>query len=123
LLGDFGFVGILLLVSIVVAVLLPLIPLILSWFGIVPRNPGREKNSTYESGMKPTGQAWSQFNFRYYFFALLFVVFDILTVFLYPWAVNVNKLGAAGLIAVLAFFAAIAVAYIYAWFKKALEWK
>ncbi|MCX8126929.1 MAG: NADH-quinone oxidoreductase subunit A [Dehalococcoidia bacterium] len=121
--GEFGFVGFLLLASIVVAVLLPLVPLILSWFGIVPYNPGREKESTYESGMRPTGQAWSQFNFRYYFFALLFVVFDILSIFLFPWAVNVGRLGLAGLISILAFFVAIAVAYIYAWHKKALEWK
>ncbi len=123
LLSDFGFVGILLLVAIIFAAIMPIIPFVLTFFGFVPRSPNPVKEATYECGMQPIGKAWVQFNFRYYFFALLFVVFDILTVFLYPWAVNVKGLGVGGLVAVLVFFIILMVGYVYAWHKKALEWK
>jgi len=123
LLADYGYIGILLLAAIVVAAIMPIIPFILAFFGLVPKNPNAVKQSTYECGMVPVGQAWSQFNFRYYFFAVLFVVFDILIVFLFPWAVNVAGLGIAGFVAVVAFLVLLSVGYVYAWFKKALEWK
>jgi NADH-quinone oxidoreductase subunit A len=73
--------------------------------------------------METIGKTWVQFNFRYYFFAVLFVVLDVLTVFLYPWAVNLKGLGLFGLIAVAVFFVILMVGYIYAWLKGALEWK
>ncbi len=123
MLADYGYIGILLLAAIAVAAIMPIIPFILAFFGLVPKNPNPVKQSTYECGMIPVGQAWSQFNFRYYFFAVLFVVFDILAVFLFPWAVNVAGLGLAGLLAVAAFLVLLSVGYVYAWFKKALEWK
>ena len=123
MLADYGYIGILLLAAIVVAAIMPIIPFILAFFGLVPKNPNAVKQSTYECGMVPVGQAWSQFNFRYYFFAVLFVVFDILIVFLFPWAVNVAGLGIAGFVAVVAFLVLLSVGYVYAWFKKALEWK
>jgi NADH-quinone oxidoreductase subunit A len=123
LLAEFGFVGILLLAAIALAVIMPVIPFILTFFGFIPRKPSAVKQATYECGMIPTGEAWSQFNFRYYFFAILFVVFDILTVFLYPWAVNIGVLGVGGLMAVLAVFIIVGVGFVYAWSKKAMEWK
>jgi NADH:ubiquinone oxidoreductase subunit 3 (subunit A) len=73
--------------------------------------------------MVPVGKAWVQFNFRFYFFAVLFVAFDVLTVFLYPWAVNINSAAGKGLAAVAILLSIILVAFIYAWKKGALQWK
>jgi len=123
LLGDYGYIGILLIIAILFAITMPLLPWILSYTGIVPRKSNSVKTSTYECGMETIGKTWVQFNFRYYFFAILFVVLDVLTVFLYPWAVNVKGLGLAGLIAVGVFFVILMVGYVYAWLKGALEWK
>ena len=123
MLADYGYIGILLIVAILFTVTLPLLPLTLSFFGIVPRKSNPTKTSTYECGLETIGKSWVQFNFRYYFFAILFVVFDVLTVFLYPWAVNLKGLGLIGLISVAVFFVILMVGYIYAWRKGALEWK
>ncbi len=82
--------------------------------------------ATYESGMKVIGPRWTRFNFRYYYFALLFVVFDVETIFLYPWAVSHGPLskefGAIVLVEVLVFLAVVTLGYVYAWRKRALEW-
>ncbi|NJK99933.1 MAG: photosynthetic/respiratory NAD(P)H-quinone oxidoreductase subunit C [Spirulinaceae cyanobacterium RM2_2_10] len=88
------------------------------------RSPGGgpERRTTYESGMEPIGGAWIQFNIRYYMFALVFVVFDVETVFLYPWAVAFNQLGLLAFIEALIFIAILTVALVYAWRKGALEW-
>ncbi|MEE9365157.1 MAG: NADH-quinone oxidoreductase subunit A, partial [Dehalococcoidales bacterium] len=74
-------------------------------------------------GMETIGKTWVQFNFHYYFYALIFLALDVLVVFLYPWAVNLRALGSAGFIAILILVAIILVGYIYAWKKKVLEWK
>lgn len=87
-----------------------------------PRGGGPERVTTYESGMEPIGGAWIQFNIRYYMFALVFVVFDVETVFLYPWAVAFNSLGLFAFIEALIFIAILVVALVYAWRKGALEW-
>jgi len=100
-----------------------LLPFALSFLKIVPKKSNPAKTSTYECGMETIGKSWVQFNFRYYFFAVLFVALDVLTVFLYPWAVNLKGLGMFGLIAVAVFFVILMVGYIYAWLKGALEWK
>jgi NADH-quinone oxidoreductase subunit A len=123
LLAEYGYIGILLVVAILFTVTILLIPLALGFLGIVPRKSNPAKTSTYECGMETIGKTWVQFNFRYYFFAILFVAFDVLTVFLYPWAVNLKGLGLVGLIAVAVFFGILMVGYIYAWRKGALEWK
>ncbi|MBI2908885.1 MAG: NADH-quinone oxidoreductase subunit A [Chloroflexi bacterium] len=96
---------------------------ILSLVRVRPRKPTAAKVTTYECGMEPMGPSWIQFNFRYYFFALLFVVFDIETVFLYPWAVAFKQLALFGFIEMIIFILILLVAYVYAWKKKALEWK
>ena len=84
------------------------------------------KLATYESGMRVVGSRWTRFNFRYYYFALLFVVFDVETIFLYPWAVRYGVLsetfGWVVLAEVLVFLAVVTLGYVYAWRKKALEW-
>lgn len=86
------------------------------------RGEGPERRTTYESGMEPIGGAWIQFNIRYYMFALVFVVFDVETVFLYPWAVAFNQLGLLAFVEALIFIAILAIALVYAWRKGALEW-
>jgi NAD(P)H-quinone oxidoreductase subunit 3 len=87
-----------------------------------PSTRGPERRTTYESGMEPVGGAWIQFNIRYYMFALVFVIFDVETVFLYPWAVAFNQLGLLAFIEALIFIAILVVALVYAWRKGALEW-
>jgi NADH-quinone oxidoreductase subunit A len=120
---QFGYVGILLVVAVLLTIAIPVIPIILRYLKIVPRKPTPEKLSTYECGMETFGDARVQFNFRYYIFAVFFVALDVLTVFLYPWAINLGELGLYGYVAVLVFFIIIMVVYIYAWVKGALQWK
>lgn len=87
-----------------------------------PATGGAERRTTYESGMEPSGGAWIQFNIRYYMFALVFVVFDVETVFLYPWAVAFHQLGLLAFVEALIFIAILVIALVYAWRKGALEW-
>jgi NAD(P)H-quinone oxidoreductase subunit 3 len=87
-----------------------------------PTSRRGERELTYESGMEPIGGAWIQFNIRYYMFALVFVIFDVETVFLYPWAVAFHRLGLLAFIEALVFIAILVVALAYAWRKGALEW-
>ena len=123
MLANFGYIGILLIIGILFIVTTLLLPFTLSFFKIVPRKSNPAKTSTYECGMETIGKTWVQYNFRFFFFAVLFVALDVLTVFLYPWAVNIKGLGLFGLIAVAVFFVILMVGYIYAWLKGALEWK
>jgi NADH:ubiquinone oxidoreductase subunit 3 (subunit A) len=118
LLSSFGYVGILVIVSL----LFPIGALITS-FIVRTRKPDPRKLTTYECGIEPRGQAWIQFNIRYYLFALLFVIFDVEAVFLYPWAVAYRQLGLYALVEMMIFILILVVGYIYAWNKKALEWK
>ncbi len=87
-----------------------------------PKARGPERHTTYESGVEPIGGAWIQFNIRYYMFALVFVIFDVETVFLYPWAVAFNQLGLLAFIEALIFITILVIALVYAWRKGALEW-
>lgn len=87
-----------------------------------PSRRGPARRTTYESGMEPVGGAWIQFNIRYYMFALVFVIFDVETVFLYPWAVAFNQLGLLAFVEALIFIAILVVGLVYAWRKGALEW-
>ena len=89
---------------------------------VAPRSRAGERQLTYESVMEPICGAWNQFNIRYYMFALVFVIFDVETVFLYPWAVAFNRLGLLAFIEALIFIAILRVALAYAWRKGALEW-
>jgi len=83
---------------------------------------GPEKLTSYESGIEPMGDAWIQFQIRYYMFALVFVIFDVETVFLYPWAMSFNDLGLTAFIEALIFVFILIIGLIYAWRKGALEW-
>ena len=89
--------------------------------GIRPHHPEEEKYIVYESGSDPIG-TFGQSNVRYYVFALLFVIFDIEAVFVFPWAVNVNELGWFGLIAVGTFVLVLLLGLLYDWRKGLLKW-
>jgi NADH-quinone oxidoreductase subunit A len=90
------------------------------WFG--PKNPTDEKLSTYESGMKPLRTARERVSVKYYMVAMLFIIFDIEVVFLYPWAVNFRHLGMFGFVEMLVFIVILMLGYLYVWKKGALRW-
>lgn len=109
------------LLFIFVALAFGVVTLLLSYL-VQPKYPEPEKLSTYECGSEPFSDARMPFPVRYYIFAMLFVIFDIEVIFLYPWAVTFEKLGLIGLVEMLIFIALFVVAYVYAWRKGALEW-
>ena len=89
---------------------------------IRPNVPHPEKVTTYESGIDPIGTGWSQANVRYYVFALLFVIFDVEAVFLFPWAIVFARLGTQAFVEMVLFIAILAFALLYAIRKGVLEW-
>src|SRR5207247_8827039 len=95
--------------------------LILSHF-LQPKLAAPEKLSPYECGSQLFSDARMPFPVRYYIIALLFVIFDIEVVFLYPWAVAFHRIGVIGMVEMLIFIALFVVGYVYAWKKGALEW-
>jgi NADH-quinone oxidoreductase subunit A len=105
----------------VVGVLIPAGAMIMSWL-IRTKNPYPEKLTTYECGEEPIGKAQMQFDVQYYIYALLFVVFDVETVFLYPWAVVFTDIGMIAVVEMVIFIAMLVVALVYAWKKGILEW-
>ena len=109
------------LLYIFVTLVFSVVTLLLSCL-VHPKYPEPEKLSTYECGSEPFSDARMPFPVRYYIFAMLFVIFDIEVIFLYPWAVVFTKVGLIGLIEMLVFIALFLVAYVYAWRKGALEW-
>lgn len=105
----------------IIACLVPIGALSISKL-IRPKGVGPERRTTYESGIEPMGEARIQFNIRYYMFALVFVLFDVETLFLYPWAVTFNELGLAAFVEAFIFISILIVGLFYAWRKGALEW-
>lgn len=89
---------------------------------VQPRRPTREKLINYESGVDPFGSGWSQSQIRYYVFALLFVMFDVEAVFIFPWAVRVDALATFGLIEMVVFVVILTLGLVYAWRKGVLRW-
>lgn len=90
---------------------------------ISPRSYNLQKFEAYECGIPTRGKSWMQFRVGYYLFAILFLMFDVETVFLYPWAVTVQDAGIDGLLNVLFFMLVLILGLAYAWKKGALEWK
>lgn len=109
------------LLFVFVALAFGMVTLLISYL-VQPKFPEPEKLSTYECGAEPFSDARMPFPVRYYIFAMLFVIFDIEVIFLYPWAVVFGKIGLIGLIEMLIFIGLFVVAYVYAWRKGALEW-
>ncbi len=87
-----------------------------------PRNPNREKLEAYESGVDPVGTVWAQSQIRYYIFALLFVMFDVEAVFLFPWALRLEQFGVFGLIEMFVFVLILLLGLLYAYRKGVLRW-
>ncbi len=87
-----------------------------------PKRPQEQKYLTYESGVDPVGTGWSQSHIRYYVYALLFVMFDVEAVFIFPWATRLEVYGMFGLIEMLIFVVILALGLLYAWRKKVLTW-
>ena len=90
---------------------------------ISPRSYNAQKGEPYECGIPTRGESMAQFKVGYYLFAILFLMFDVECVFLFPWAVKVKELGAAGLVSIAFFFSILVLGLVYAWRKGALEWK
>jgi NADH-quinone oxidoreductase subunit A len=114
---DYALIGLLL----VVAAVFPLIAMFLA-FLLRPRKPSPVKKSIYECGLETVGETWVRFRVQYYIYALIFVIFDIETVFLYPWAVAYNQLSLFALVEMFIFLMILLAGLLYAWRKGALEW-
>ena len=118
MLQDFGTVGIFL----VAAAAFSMIVLAVSWL-VRPDKPSPEKESTYECGLETQGPTWVQFKINYFLYALIFVAFDIETVFIYPWAVTFKTMGMFAFVEMIIFIAILILGLWYAWKEGALEWK
>jgi NADH-quinone oxidoreductase subunit A len=90
---------------------------------ISPRTYNPQKVEAYECGIPTRGKSWMQFKVGYYLYAILFLMFDVETVFLFPWAATVKELGISGLLGVIFFLIILVLGLAYAWKKGALEWK
>ena len=123
MLASYGLIGLFSAVVIIFSLALIIIPIVLRILKIIPSHPSPVKSSTFECGVETIGKTWVRFNFRYYFYALIFLALDVLVIFLYPWAAQLRELGASSLYAVLALVLIVLVGYVYAWKKKVLEWK
>ena len=124
MLHEYGHLGILA----IIALIFPLSALVGSWaFRAIRIRPGGDpnpvKDDIYECGLRTEGPSLVQFNFRFYYTALLFVLFDVEVVFLFPWALVFDKVGMAGYLEGLAFISILCLGILYAWQKRALEWR
>jgi NADH-quinone oxidoreductase subunit A len=110
------------LVVLITAIFMVLAALLIAkWLAPTSTNPA--KGEPYECGIPTRGTSWAQFKVGYYLFAILFLVFDVETVLLFPWAVRAKELGAQGLVVISFFLIILALGLVYAWKKGALEWK
>lgn len=105
----------------IVGALIPAAAIIIAAI-VSPRKPNPIKESTYECGIETVGENWVQFKAQYYIFALVFLVFDVETVFLFPWAVSLNQLGLFAVVEGIIFIGILMAGLVYAWRKGMLEW-
>jgi NADH-quinone oxidoreductase subunit A len=117
MLSDWQFIGL----FVAIAVIFPGAPLLIARF-IRPRKPNPIKQQTYECGVETVGDTWIQFKVQYYIFALIFVIFDVEAVFLFPIAAAYDQLALFAVFEVALFVIILAVGLGYAWRKGALEW-
>jgi len=117
MLTDFGKV----LIFMIIGVVFTFAGLFAAWV-VRPRRPTSEKLLTYECGETPIGSPWIRFNVRFYVIALIFVVFDVEIVFLFPWAVVYQALGMFAFIEMMVFIGILLVGFAYVWAKGDLEW-
>lgn len=123
MLGEWGHIGMLLAVGISLPAVAIVVSMLLGFFKIRPNNPNKVKLDTYECGVETEGPSNVQFHVGYYVFALLFVVFDVETLLLYPWAVSLGQTALFGLLNGLLFIVILGLGLAYDWRKKALEFK
>ena len=113
--------------TLLIVVILTAIALVAVALGIAnaisPRSFNPQKGEAYECGIPTRGKSWMQFKVGYYLFAILFLMFEVETVFLFPWAVVVQDLGVYGLVSIIFFLIILVLGLAYAWRKGALEWK
>ena len=113
--------------TLLIVVILTAIALVAVALGIAnaisPRSFNPQKGEAYECGIPTRGKSWMQFKVGYYLFAILFLMFDVETVFLFPWAAVVKDLGVYGLVSIIFFLVILVLGLAYAWRKGALEWK
>ena len=114
---DFGTI----LFATVLGIILVAVPLIIQWL-IAPSKKTKEKLETYECGEESEGSAWLQFNIRFYVIALIFLIFDVEVVFLFPWAVVFKEMGLIALIEMGIFLLILVVGLAYVWVKEDLNW-
>ena len=115
-----------LLLLIVVAVAFAIGPLAAAWACarfFSPNKPGKDKNSTYECGLESKGDAWIQFRSEYYLYAIIFLVFDVETIFLLPFAVSFTQLSVGAFAAMIVFLLLLVEGLVWAWRKGFLTWK
>ena len=108
------------------AVAFGLIPLALAWIWarlFSPRKPGEDKNATYECGLESKGDAWIRFGAAYYLYAIIFLIFDVETIFLLPFAVAFTHLSAGAFLAMMVFLLLLVEGLVWAWQKGVLTWK
>lgn len=113
-------------VFLVIAALFPLVPLGLArlWAGTYgPAKPGADKNAVYECGLESKGDAWVQFKSEYYIYAIIFLVFDVETIFLLPFAVAFKGLSVGAFLAMMIFLLLLVEGLVWAWKKGVLTWK
>ena len=115
--SEWLYIGLFLIVGIIV----PIVPLVFAAV-ISPHKPNPIKQSTYECGIETVGDSWVQFKAQYYILALVFLVFDVETVFLFPWALSLNKLPIFAVLEGILFIAILVAGLVYAWRKGMLEW-
>lgn len=105
----------------VLGMVLPGVALVVSWL-VAPKKPNPIKQSTYECGVETVGDAWVQYKAEYYIFALAFLIFDVETVFLFPWAMALDKLPLFAVVEGIIFILILLVGLMYLWRKGELEW-
>jgi len=115
--NEWLYIGLFLVIGIIV----PIVPLILSRI-VAPRKPNPIKQSTYECGIETVGENWVQFKAQYYIYALVFLVFDVETVFLFPWALAMNQLPLFVVVEGIVFILILMVGLVFVWRKGMLEW-
>jgi len=114
------------IVLLMAAVAFALTPLALAWLWartFSPRKPGPDKNAIYECGLESQGDAWIQFKSDYYLYAIIFLIFDVETIFLLPFAVAFTSLGVGAFLAMMVFLLLLVEGLLWAWKKGVLSWK
>lgn len=106
---------------IIVGLVIPLGAITAAWI-LRPKKANPIKQSTYECGIETVGDSWVQFKAQYYIFALVFLIFDVETVFLFPWAVKLDQLGLFAVMEGIVFILILMVGLVYTWRKGMLEW-